>query len=83
MLTKKNFKNRLHYSMAVLLLQYKLKREKDMSKFNVTVTGPNYNKTFFNCAYKTKLIAMKAVIDLVRNIGDVKGELTATAKVVR
>jgi hypothetical protein len=53
------------------------------NKFAVTVTGPNYNKTFFNCAYKTKLIAMTAVIDLVRNIEKIEGELTATAKVMR
>jgi hypothetical protein len=58
-------------------------REKIMNKFDVTVTGMNYNKTFTNCKYKTKLIAMKAVMDLVRNVEKVEGELTATAKVVR
>jgi hypothetical protein len=51
--------------------------------FDVTVTGANYQKTYYNRKYKTKMIAMQAVIDLVRNIENVKGELIATAKVVR
>lgn len=51
--------------------------------FDVTVTGPAYKKTFYNCKYATKRLAMTAVLDLVRNIENVKGELTATAKVVR
>jgi hypothetical protein len=54
-----------------------------MNRFDVTVTGEGYKKTYFNCKYKTKLIAMKAVIDLVREIEKVEGELIATAKVVR
>lgn len=54
-----------------------------MSRFNVTVTGSGFNKTYWGCKYKNKAAAMKAVIDLVREIEGVQGELTATARVVR
>lgn len=54
-----------------------------MSKFNVTVTGTHYHKTFCNCKYKNKAIAMAACIMLVREIEGYTGELTATARVSR
>jgi hypothetical protein len=54
-----------------------------MNRFDVTVTGANYRNTFVSAKYPTKLQAMKAVLDLVRNVEGVTEELTATARVRR
>jgi len=54
-----------------------------MNRFDVTVTGANYQNTFVSAKYRTKKQAMEAVIALVRNIEGIQGELIASAKVRR
>jgi hypothetical protein len=74
----------LHCIPFVLLCICKLMREKIMTLFDVTVNAKDLGiKETFRLFGTSKREAMMKAIKMVRKLGEVKGEILATAKVVR